>query len=139
MNRRTFCSITITGFGLVVAGCSPQNLVTPNEAEDKGFVRFQRPLVSSKIKIKLQVDGKTSPWIEAPMNATLLEVMQIAQQAGVISFTTKQFGGYGAKVTTIDTKASDWWIYKVGGKLIGSGVSSYHPKSNTLVAWQRVK
>jgi len=95
----------------------------------------EKPLVETKIQI-----GDITRSIQVALNTTLYEAMEKLAVEGKITWKTKEFGGLGSFVDSLNGVMSDrmkgkYWIFYVNGEPAKVGISNYVLRNNDLIKW----
>ena len=88
---------------------------------------------------KIQI-GDTTHSVQVTLNTTLYVAMEKLAEEGKITWKTKEFGGLGSFVdslngVTSDRMAGKYWIFYVNGEPAKVGISNYILRNNDLIKW----
>ena len=99
-------------------------------------------VISAPLKIeeaKIQI-GDTTYSVQVALDTTLYVAMEKLAEEGKITWKTKEFGGLGSFVDSLNGVTSDrmggkYWIFYVNGEPAKVGISNYILKNNDLIKW----
>ncbi len=96
--------------------------------------------VEKNIPVTLVVDGARFTH-QLTLGASVATLLDVAQEAGELSYDGKNYRGLGMLVTAINGKQNNadkndmYWIYSVNGKKATVGVSQYILSPNDSISW----
>jgi hypothetical protein len=119
----------------------PANTNTVSNAAPVTNERDTQPVEQYTAVVTVQGTGGTTTYnVSVPVGATVSDLMVLARKQG-LSYTTKQFGGLGAYVNSInglseDTNAGMYWVYRVNNVKATAGISTKTLNRGDSLQWR---
>jgi hypothetical protein len=95
------------------------------------------------IPISLEVENKNFK-LEVPEKSTAHDLLNLARNKGLMSFSGKNFPGLGFFLEEINGVRNDnankmYWIYYINSKKATEGISAYILKKGDIISWKYEK